>query len=540
MLGVTAAMGRLLVSLCLVAALAALGLWAAPRAWADDEEAAAEAAAEDEGFNFESVARLARERARAPFAGADGATRDFLRKMTREEWSAITFDEGRRLWRDEDAKFQAGFFHPGFIFDQPPEISVVRDGEPEPLPFDQGLFTYPDQNLKDKLAALKLGFAGFRLLYPLYDNDRVDEAVSFLGATHFRGLARKSRYGLEARGLILDPGAQGGEEYPYFRHFWLVEPPTDAYSMTVLALLDSPSLTGAYAFTVTPGTSTVMDVKARLFRREGASFPETVGLAPIGSMYLFSEKEGPGGNWRPEVHNSDILLFATKGGQWYRRPLSNPKKLTVNSYDLPDPFGFGLMQSDPDFDHYQDLDARYDLRPSLWIEPQGDWGPGRLELIEIPGVSDINSNIIAFWRPDQIAGGELDMAYKMYWMPAGQAPHMLGRATQTRRADWNDGGSQFIIDFEGGELGDIPAESGLASVVDVSDGVTAQEKTLRQNPVTGGWRLEFKVRPPDATVVDSLKSARGGQRALHLSAVLKKGENFPDALTETWIYDLAY
>ncbi|UQZ90447.1 glucan biosynthesis protein D [Deltaproteobacteria bacterium Smac51] len=505
------------------------------------EQAPEEAQPEPEAFSFEDVVQNARRLAQEPFVKPNGGKSDFLKKVSREQWNGISFQENRRLWREIDSDFQAGFFHPGFIFDQPPAISVIDSGVERPLKFSTDFFTYSDTELQEKAGQMELDFAGFRLLYPLHDAERMDEVVSFLGATHFRGLARHSRYGLEARGLILNPAHPAGEEFPYFRHFWLVRPGPEEAATTVYALLDSPSLTGAYKFVVTPGPSTVMKVTVRIFKRSGREFPETVGLAPLGSMYLFSEKEGPNGDWRPEVHNSDILLYSTADKRWFRRPLSNPKRLEINSYALNSPSGFGLMQQDNNFDHYQDLNARYDLRPSLWIEPVGDWGPGRLELIEIPADQDIHSNIIAFWRPYLIDGDSLNYEYKMYWMPSGVIPHQLGRAVDTRRAGWNGGGSHFIIDFEGGQLTDIPAESGLASLVDVSSaGVQVREKKLVKNSVTGGWRLEFKIKPPESGVVDNLMSARGERRSLHIEAVLKKGENFPDALTETWVYDLPY
>ncbi len=493
------------------------------------------------GALFEKVAGEAWRLASKPFAEPDSARLKFLRAIGRRDWNGISFQETRRLWRDLDSSFQVGFFHPGFIFDQPPAISVIEDGAERPIEFSPDYFNYNNTELREKSGRAGLDFAGFRLLYPLHGAERMDEVVSFLGATHFRGLARHSHYGLEARGLILNPASPGGEEFPYFRHFWIVRPRPGDSSITVCALLDSPSLTGAYRFIITPGPSTVMEVKSRLFRRSGREFPESVGLAPLGSMYLFSEKEGQrSGNWRPEVHNSDILLFSTADRRWFSRPLSNPERLEINSYVLNSPSGFGLMQGDDNFDHYQDLTARYDLRPSLWVEPVGDWGPGRLELFEIPADQDINSNILAFWRPNETKGGRLDYEYKLYWMPAGVIPHQLGRAVDTRQAAWRNGGRHFIIDFKGPMLTDIPAESGLASLVSASDGIPVLEKTLVKNTVTGGWRLEFKIKPPEAGVVDNLMSARGEKRSLHLEAVLKKGENFPDSLTETWVYDLPY
>ncbi len=89
-------------------------------------------------------------------------------------------------------------------------------------------------------------------------------------------------------------------------------------------------------------------------------------------------------DYRPEVHDSDGLSIQSANGEWIWRPLVNPKRLLVTSFALTNPAGFGLMQRDRDFDHYEDLEARYDLRPSAWVEPKGRWGAGRVELVQIP------------------------------------------------------------------------------------------------------------------------------------------------------------
>ena len=212
------------------------------------------------------------------------------------------------------------------------------------------------------------------------------------------------------------------------------------------------------------------------------------------------------------------------------------------------------MQRDPLFDHYQDLEARYEMRPSLWVEPKGDWGDGRLELIEIPSEEEIHDNMVAFWVPDKTADtGEvpegqnaapkiypetMSYAYRLVWMAPGANPHGLGWAVATRTARQDDK-LRFGIDFEGGELDFLPADTGLSSVVEIPDSVQLIEKQLIKNPITEGWRLVFLVRlPKEDGVLQSIRSAREGAPSLRFKAVLKKGENLPDPLTETWIYDL--
>src|SRR5256885_12882954 len=40
-----------------------------------------------------------------------------------------------------------------------------------------------------------------------------------------------------------------------------------------------------------------------------------------------------------------------------------------------------------------DLEARYELRPSAWIEPKGKWGAGRVELVQSPAPDETSDNI---------------------------------------------------------------------------------------------------------------------------------------------------
>lgn len=532
-------------ALALAALVLSAPLLTAQEAEAPPEPRAGESPAIEAGpaaaaFTLAEVEQEARELAARNFAKNGYSSKQFSASLPEEKWRCIFFNENKRLWAEDHLPFEAGFFHPGFIYDQPPEIFIVEAEGPRKFDFSADFFSYPDVELRQQAQQAKIGFAGFRLNYPLNDAAVKDEVLSFLGATHFRALARHARYGLEARGLILNPAAAGGEEYPYFRRFWLVRPDEADEKITIYALLDSPSLTGAYRFALTPGPSTVMDVSARLFKRDGQNWPEKIGLGPMGSMYLFSEREGSAADWRPEVHNSDGLLWVGPDGRFFNRPLANPRRLNANAFELPDPRGFGLMQLDANFDHYQDLKARFELKPSLWVEPAGDWGPGRLELLEIPAAQEIHNNIIAFWTPEKISGEAFAFDYRLYWMPAGAAPHQLGRAAATRLAEEADGALRFIIDFEGGRLKDIPAESGLSSLVECSPEATVAEKMLVKNPVTNGWRLEFKIKPPESGMMENLMATRNGQKILRIKAELKLGENLPDALTETWVYDLPY
>lgn len=508
-------------------------------------------------FGMADVEAKARALADRPFENPDGKVPDFLLNISYDQWRKLRFRQDHSLWRQEDLPFEAQFFHPGLFYNRLVTLNIVEGGAARKLPFSTDMFEYGEESLAQRVRDTPLEFAGFRLHFPIKNPEYKDEVAVFLGATYFRAVSKNSQYGLSGRGLAIDTALPSGEEFPYFREFWLVKPARDAESITVYALMDTPSMTGAYRFVITPGDPTVMDVQCTLFARNGARGVQKIGLGALTSMFLFGETQnGQPGDYRPEVHDSDGLLYRDGDGRWFWSPLANPRRLAINVFRLDNPRGFGLMQRDPVFDHYQDLEARYDLRPSLWVEPRDDWGPGRLELIEIPSVEEIHDNMVAFWVPDKPqsdpARGEtpadearaypraMSYAYRLFWMTPGASPHGLGQAVSTRMERNREGDAmRFLIDFEGRELNALPADTGLTSLIETPDSIPVLEKQLIKNPETGGWRLVFQVRlPKEDGMMQSLKAARDGAPSFRFRAVLKKGENLPDPLTETWVYDL--
>ncbi|GGX92097.1 glucan biosynthesis protein D [Litchfieldella qijiaojingensis] len=477
---------------------------------------------------FEEVTERARDLATKDYADNPPTLPEALREIDYDVYRTIRFRGENALWRDESL-FSVQLFHPGFLYDRPVTINLVEDGEIRHLPFQKRFFSYDGDAAS--LAEHDLsgaGFAGFRVHYPLNRTDHHDEFLVFLGATYFRIVGRGQRYGLSARGLAIDTASPRGEEFPAFREFWLFQPEPDATTMHVVALLDSPSLSGAYHFTVTPGERVSMEVEARLFAREDVN---KLGIAPLTSMFFHgSPSPRPADDFRPRAHDSDGLLMHTSAGEWIWRPLTNPRELRITRLRDESPAGFGLTQRKRDFDSYLDTALHYERRPSQWVEPLSEWGPGSVELVEIPTDSETNDNIVAYWVPEQpmTAGEERTYRYRTSTFDASLPQQSLASVVRARQGratapDQNEppprGHRQFVVDFRGGELSTLDDSHPVEAQLSASTGKVEQLRVERL-PDGKTWRASFRLLPDGKTPMD-----------LRLLLTLRG-----QPMTETWNY----
>ncbi|MBK9081572.1 MAG: glucan biosynthesis protein G [Rhizobiales bacterium] len=477
-------------------------------------------------FGYDEVVARAQELAGAAFDDSTPALPDALAGMSYDRYREIRFKPDKALL--QNTPFRLQLFHLGFLFKRPVTVNVVRNGAPVPTPFSSTMFDY-GRTPFDKPLPLDLGFAGFRLHGHLNDPRVFDELIAFLGASYFRFLGRGQRYGLSARGLAINVGGPDAEEFPFFREFWIESPDAAAERATVYALLDSPSVTGAYRFHIYPAAETVVDVSATLFARR----PMTrLGLAPLTSMYFSGENEPRRlhEDYRAELHDSDGLLINTGSGEWIWRPLRNPAKTEISAFADTGLRGFGLMQRDRVFEHYQDIDNEYHLRPSYWVEPREGWGEGKLELVEIPTTDETNDNIVAYWTPKQALepGAPLRLSYKITSVgarrlnPGGYAINTFQTEPRARGSAETPppGARRFIIDFVGGDLAYYLGDPGQVQIVPSLSAGQIVRTFVTPNPETKGFRAAIDVQ------LDPAQTAQ-------LRAFLKAG---PNALTETWLY----
>jgi len=421
------------------------------------------------------------------------------RNLSYDDFQHIWFDPRNAIWADEDRPMRMDLFSAGLYFDRAVKVAIIDEGVAKTLGYDFSLFAttddFPNLPMDDDM-----GYAGIRLRADLEDTGNFSEFALFQGASYFRAIATGQNYGLSARGLALRTGDPDGEEFPDFTHFYVEAASEGDESYVVHALLDSPSVTGAYTFEIMHGMPTTMKVQATLFPRVDLMH---VGISTLTSMFLFDEtNRNRFDDFRPAVHDSEGLLIHNGNGEQIWRPLANHKTLQISSFTDNNPRGFGLMQRTRDPERYADLEAHYENRPSLWITPDTDWGAGVVELVEIPADKEIYDNIVAYWRPREAleAGSRHDFGYHMAWGDEPALPDVAS-VTNTRIGKGFDQiKTVFAIDFAANDAFGTTHQDleNLTMIVRGSHGEVSPG-ILQHNPGTGGVRLAFSILPGDAT-----------------------------------------
>jgi len=467
-------------------------------------------------FDRSAVRQLARDTASKPYKVPDTKLPDNLKNLDYDHYRQIRFLPEHSLWRDEKLPFQVQFFHRGFFYESRVDIYEVANGQATRIAYRPEDFSFGSNT--PPAADADLGFAGFRVHAPINRPDYYDEVCVFLGASYFRAVAKDEVYGLSARGLAINTGETKGEEFPLFRTFWIEKPAPNATSIVVHALLDSQSTTAAYRFTIRPGDTTVFDTEMAIYPRVDL---DHAGLAPMTSMFFFGPNDRADvDDFRPAVHDSDGMAIHNGRGEELWRPLSNPKDLQISLFSDINPRGFGLMQRQKNYWAYQDLESKFEKRPSLWAEPIGDWGEGAVHLVEIPTMEEIHDNIAGFWQPKSPlqAKGEHTYTYRLHWGPDAPKTASLARFSRTAVGVKGDEARIFVLDLIGERLKSVDPQA-------IRGNVSAGKAEIRNivtqpNPATGGWRLSFELSIKEKVPIE-------------MRASLMQGN---DPISEVWIY----
>lgn len=452
--------------------------------------------AADDPFGADTVRQLAKRLAGEDYKEPDQALPKDFQTLSYDAYRNIRFRPERALWRDERLPFQVQFFHRGWLYPDRVQVYEVNEGTARQVAYTPDLFDFGPT--KPPTSNAQLGFAGFRLHALINRPDYYDEVGVFLGASYFRAVGKGQLYGLSARGLSIGTGDPKGEEFPAFRSFWIERPTRRSSSIVVHALLDSKSAAAAMRFVITPGSPTVYDTQMALYPRLDI---DHAGIGSLTSMFFFAPNDRAGvDDFRPAVHDSDGLWFRNERQEEIWRPLSNPRDLQVSVFSEHNPVSFGLLQRKRDFHAYEDIESRFEKRPSAWVEVHDEWGDGALQLLEIPTKEEIHDNIVAFWRPKEPlrAKREYNFNYRLNW---GERDGLsIARFATARIGAAPDNARRFVLELVGGQLRDLDPGS-------VQGRITASRGQIRnlvtqRNPITGGIRISFELVTNKETLIE--------------------------------------
>ncbi|MEM8571119.1 MAG: glucan biosynthesis protein D [Pseudomonadota bacterium] len=471
-----------------------------------------------EPFSFGELKARAEALSRTPYVAPEISHPEILEQIDYEAHWRISFRPEATV-KVGDVPLQ--FFHVGTFFRAPVKMSIVDNGQAREIRYSRNYFDMPDDSPAQGLGE-DAGFAGFRIMR----DDLKTDWISFLGGAYFRTDGAEMQYGLSARGIAIDTGLATPEEFPRFTEFYIEDSVNPDTNVVIYAMMDGPSVTGAYRMEIANADGQIMDIQSELYFREAV---ERLGVAPLTSMFWYSETlRMQAFSWRPEVHDSDGLSILTGAGEQIWRPLNNPPRTVTSSFSDQSPKGFGLIQRDRHFYNYEDDGVFYERRPSVWIETVGDWGAGAVQLVEIPTDDEIYDNIVAYWLPEDLpdAGDARAFNYRLHW--GTREPHDSGLALteatrigaggvpgQPRPADQ----IKIVIDFEGESLEGLTAGHGVEPVISAGPAEVINPYVL---PIArhDGWRLIFDLRTP------------ADLETLDIRAFL----TFEDVpLTETWL-----
>jgi periplasmic glucans biosynthesis protein len=482
-------------------------------------------------FSFDELTERAKTRAGEAYLPPYQPAPEIVQKIDYATHGKIVFNADQAINVDGPGAYPIEFFHLGKYFPKKVSINLITEGTSQEVLFSPDYFDMPEDSVARGLPQ-DAGFAGFRLHESRRRKDwRHQDWMVFLGASYFRSIGSLNQYGLSARGIAVNVSVPEPEEFPDFVEFYIDSAKKEGDATIVYALLEGPSICGAYKFAIVRTDGAVMDVEARLFARDSI---EQLGIAPLTSMFWYGEYNRQRlVDWRPEVHDSDGLALWTGTGERIWRPLNNPAHVVTSSFQDTNPNGFGLLQRDRDIENYLD-GVNYDRRPSLWVQPLHDWGEGSVQLVEIPTADETHDNIVAFWVPAQPVqpGNGLEFRYRLHWRAEEPFPaEQLASVFATRIGRGGEPGQdhtvhpssmKFVVEFEGGALNGLTTEAPPQGTASASRG-TLTPVVVEPIPRTERWRARFDLVGDD------------NPEPIELRLFLHIGEQ---AFSETWAFQL--
>lgn len=470
-------------------------------------------------FSAADVDARARVLATVPYDPPKPASLGDLANAPQEAAAAIRYRPEEWLWARDDLGYVIEPLHRNWKQPGEVELHIVNGGVVSRLAYDPSMFDFG--KLKPPPASARLGFTGF-LVHQRDSDGRLYPVASFYNAAVLSAIARNQEWGAISR-LLTVRSADQKAEVPLIRGIWIERPSPPASALVMHALVDTPSLTGAFHFTLRGQNAVLIDTECTIFARRDI---EHFGLSPIYATHLI----GPLGprvedDVRPAVYEVTGVQMLSGRDEWIWRPVTNRERLQSSAFVDRDPKGFGLIQRDRSFTTFLDDEHAWQRRPSVWIEPIGGWGRGEVTLLEIPAAASSNKNIACYWRPKSrlTAGSETQFAYRQFW--SWRPPERPDVAIVTRSRMGRSPGPtsqqrrRFLVQFSGSHLKDPAKVSTIVPNLWASAGKIASVHTYR-DPEDGEIRIVFDL-------------ALNGEQLVELRLVLEQ-ENRP--ISETWLY----
>ncbi len=437
-----------------------------------------------------------------PYKPLEKRVDEALAGLPYEHYGSIAYKEDQALWYKDGPFWIEPYHTAGSYYAYPVDLFSVEGAQAFRIPYSAQAFVF-NEPAKQPATPAQSCFAGFHAFAQVDRLGVFRDFLRFVGATNFRAIGSDQVFGVSARAFAINTGQAGGEEFPFFRSFWIERPKPADSSLTVHALADSLNAVARFKFTIKPGYNTVIETAAAIFVRRRIAY---AGIAPIASRFFF----GPGvppkrRDYRPRVHDSEALYIVNGAGEQIWRPLLNPERLQFSVFVDKRPKGFGLIQKERYFASYQDAGLQFEKRPSLWIEPiDGDiWNEGSIDLIELPAPEEFNENIVCFWRPKGwLDPGPYRFSYRMHWCWNPPSDNQKAVVVQTRVGETKSGNALFVIDFLNTESCTGCKEGPLTPKVTAAAG-DISKINLAAAPAAGAiQRLRFEYTPSGSDPVD--------------------------------------
>ncbi len=466
-------------------------------------------------FSREIVVSAARELAKQPFSAPATNLPDPFSGLSLEQYSGIKPKPETAIWADQNYGFVVEPLHRGYLYDAPVLVYTVVNEAILGIAYDQNRFNFGKLNVPANLP--DIAYSGIKI--SVVQDGAKREAAIFQGGTFYRSQAVGQTSGAMARAVSLKTGDPRGEEISQFRAFW-IEQPNIGQPLVVHAIADSDSLVAAFRFTIRAQDTVIIDAEATFIAR---TVIDNIGFGGAQAMHFFSSASPRrmDGDYRASVHEANGLQIQRGNNEWLWRPLGNPSQLQVSSFVDENIKGFGLVQRDRNFQTYNDDNLHYELKPTLWTEPLGEWGQGGVQLIEIPTEADVNQNIVTFWRPKAPLnpGQELSLAYRQFWGWNVPEPPNVAIVTSTRIGRLGAKKRRFLVEFFGNQFNPEQKSDDFKVVLTNSLGSVV------------GQRFVYDPDHKIARVIFDLDVANETLIELRLLLELNSA-----AQTETWLY----